>query len=83
MMNGSSDVKNRSSETATLAGGCFWCTEAVFSELKGVEKVGGKAEDLTFVDEFEVRGRQQHLRVWGLVEDDAPGVTPPASGTAS
>jgi len=24
---------------ATLAGGCFWCTEAVFSELKGVEKV--------------------------------------------
>lgn len=23
-------------ETATLAGGCFWCTEAVFSEVKGV-----------------------------------------------
>lgn len=26
-------------EIATLAGGCFWCTEAIFSELKGVEKV--------------------------------------------
>ncbi len=24
---------------ATLAGGCFWCTEAIFTELKGVEKV--------------------------------------------
>ncbi len=27
------------SETATLAGGCFWCTEAVFNRLAGVEKV--------------------------------------------
>ena len=26
-------------QTATLAGGCFWCLEAVFLELKGVEKV--------------------------------------------
>src|SRR5258705_13790010 len=26
-------------EMITLGGGCFWCTEAVFEELKGVEKV--------------------------------------------
>ena len=36
-------------QTATLAGGCFWCLEAVFDELKGVEAVesgysGGHAE---------------------------------------
>ena len=27
------------SETATLAGGCFWCTEAVFNDVVGVTKV--------------------------------------------
>ena len=26
-------------ELATLAGGCFWCLEAVFTDLKGVERV--------------------------------------------
>ena len=26
-------------ETATLAGGCFWCMEAIFKRLKGVKKV--------------------------------------------
>ena len=26
-------------EVATLAGGCFWCLEAVFKEIAGVEKV--------------------------------------------
>jgi len=27
------------SETATLAGGCFWCVEAVYKSLKGIESV--------------------------------------------
>jgi len=40
-------------ETATLAGGCFWCLEAVFLELNGVEKVvsgysGGSAENPSY-----------------------------------
>ncbi|WP_343330861.1 peptide-methionine (S)-S-oxide reductase MsrA [Polaribacter staleyi] len=30
---------NKNLQTTTLGGGCFWCTEAVFQEVKGVEKV--------------------------------------------
>jgi peptide-methionine (S)-S-oxide reductase len=30
---------NKNLDTATLGTGCFWCTEAVFQQLKGVEKV--------------------------------------------
>jgi len=41
------------SEVITLGGGCFWCTEAVFSELRGVRKVesgysGGTAPNPTY-----------------------------------
>ena len=30
---------SHNAELATLGGGCFWCVEAVFSELRGIEKV--------------------------------------------
>jgi len=30
---------NKNCETATLAGGCFWCLEAIFNEVTGIEKV--------------------------------------------
>ncbi|MGN6350678.1 MAG: peptide-methionine (S)-S-oxide reductase, partial [Candidatus Nitrosocosmicus sp.] len=26
-------------ETATLANGCFWCSEAIFKRLKGIKSV--------------------------------------------
>lgn len=32
-------MDNNQLQTATVGGGCFWCTEAVFQEIKGVEKV--------------------------------------------
>ena len=40
-------------EQATFAGGCFWCTEAIFKRLKGVQKVisgysGGKRENPSY-----------------------------------
>jgi len=40
-------------ETATLGAGCFWCVEAVFDDLKGVEDVvsgysGGHKDDPTY-----------------------------------
>ncbi len=40
-------------ETATLAAGCFWCVEAVFDDLKGVEDVvsgysGGHKDNPTY-----------------------------------
>ena len=40
-------------QTATVAGGCFWCTEAVFKQIAGVESVtsgyaGGHVEDPSY-----------------------------------
>lgn len=42
-----------STETAILAGGCFWCTEAVFNDVIGVSRVesgyiGGAKPDPTY-----------------------------------
>ena len=44
---------NKSQEITTLGGGCFWCLEAVFSELRGVKKVvsgysGGSVPDPSY-----------------------------------
>ena len=33
------EEKNMNLETATFAGGCFWCVEAVFLQIDGVESV--------------------------------------------
>jgi peptide-methionine (S)-S-oxide reductase len=32
-------MNNEKTETATLANGCFWCTEAIFKRLKGVKSI--------------------------------------------
>ena len=47
------EKKSAKKEVATLAGGCFWCLEAVYLELKGVDKVasgysGGKVANPTY-----------------------------------
>jgi len=50
------EVTNQNNlETATFAGGCFWCTEAVFLEIEGVKSVlpgyiGGQTENPTYED---------------------------------
>ncbi len=56
-------------EVATLGGGCFWCTEAVFLELKGVEQVvsgysGGTVPDPSYEDVCTGRtGHAEAVRV--------------------
>ncbi|MCI4372960.1 MAG: peptide-methionine (S)-S-oxide reductase MsrA, partial [Thermoplasmata archaeon] len=53
-------------EQATIGGGCFWCTEAVFSELRGVVSVfpgyaGGALPNPTY--EQVCGGRTGHAEV--------------------
>lgn len=56
-------------ETAVFGGGCFWCTEAVFQMLKGVEKVesgyaGGSMDDPTYEDvSSSTTGHAEVIRV--------------------
>jgi|SRR5688572_12206551 len=61
-------------EIATLAGGCFWCLEAVFDELKGVKSVesgymGGKTPNPNY-DEV-CSGRSGHAEVVRVTFDPA------------
>jgi peptide-methionine (S)-S-oxide reductase len=64
-------------EVATLAGGCFWCLEAVFQQLKGVSKVtsgyaGGSVPNPSY--EAVCGGRTGHAEVV-QVEFDPAAVT--------
>ena len=61
-------------ETATLAGGCFWCVEAVFDDLAGVASVesgymGGKMLNPTYDD--ICTGRTGHAEVIRINFDPA------------
>ncbi len=49
------DMQDSKLSTATFGGGCFWCTEAIFLELKGVESVasgyaGGNVKNPSYRD---------------------------------
>jgi peptide-methionine (S)-S-oxide reductase len=62
-------------EVATLAGGCFWCLEAVYVELRGVERVvsgyaGGATPDPTYRE--VCAGTTGHAEVVQITFD--PGV---------
>ena len=61
-------------EQATLAGGCFWCLEAVYTELRGVERVisgyaGGSTANPTY--EQVCSGRTGHAEVVQVTFDPA------------
>lgn len=61
-------------EIATLAGGCFWCTEAIFKRLKGVQSVvsgyaGGDAETIQIKFDPKVISFEKLLEIfWHLVD---------------
>ena len=53
MVYGGTMQTNKKLEKATLGGGCFWCLEAVYQRVKGVEKVvsgyaGGHVKNPTY-----------------------------------
>jgi peptide-methionine (S)-S-oxide reductase len=61
-------------EVATLAGGCFWCLEAVFEQMRGVEKVksgyaGGTVPNPRYDD--VCTGRTGHAEVVQVTFDPA------------
>jgi peptide-methionine (S)-S-oxide reductase len=61
-------------ELATLGGGCFWCLEAVFDELKGVERVdsgyaGGRVASPSY--ELVCTGTTGHAEVVQIAFDPA------------
>jgi peptide-methionine (S)-S-oxide reductase len=61
-------------ETATLGGGCFWCLEAIFERLEGVEKVvsgytGGRVPDPSY--EQVCSGLTGHAEVVQITFDPA------------
>jgi len=67
-----SPSEKKNTETATFAGGCFWCTEAVFDRLKGVSKVtsgytGGQVPDPTYKQVCE--GTTGHAEAVQIVYD--------------
>src|SRR3546814_17112024 len=58
-----SEGRHMAQEIATLAGGCFWCTEAVFNTLKGVLAVesgyiGGHKANPTYRSEGRRVGKE-------------------------
>ena len=61
-------------EIATLAGGCFWCLEAVYDEVKGVHSVdsgymGGRSRNPTY--EEVCSGTTGHAEVVQIAFDPA------------
>lgn len=67
-------MNHRPLETATLAGGCFWCLEAVFERLQGVERVvsGYSGGHTTTPDYREVcQGDSGHAEVIQVTFDPA------------
>ncbi len=59
---------------ATFAGGCFWCTEAVFLQLKGVQSVvsgytGGSVKNPTYEQVYS--GRTGHAEAIQITYDPA------------